>query len=46
MEGKVVYAKRVEIPSRPFLPNAEQGLPDEWADDVRASLNEYLGGVG
>ena len=44
--GKVVYAKKVTIPARPFLPDAQRGLPDEWADDIRASLNAYLGELG
>lgn len=38
--GGVIYAKRVVIPPRPFLP--AQGLPDEWEGDIVERFNAML----
>lgn len=39
--GRLVYARRVVIPARPFLP--ADGMPDEWAEDIVDRFNGMLG---
>ena len=44
--GAVVFAKRVTIPSRRFLPIDKPGagakLPKPWSQDVLRTINRYL----
>jgi len=39
-----VYAMKVNIPARPYLPNAEQGLPEPWSRDIGAAIESHVGG--
>ena len=43
--NKGQYASHVpwgDVPARPFLPNAEQGLPNAWEQDILNILRHHL----
>jgi phage virion morphogenesis protein len=40
VNGRPVFARKVTIPARPFLP--WEGLPEPWAADVKSELNAYF----
>lgn len=40
--GRIIAAKRVEIPARPFFPTEDGGLPDSWGGDILDTLNGYF----
>lgn len=39
-DGKLIFAKSVTIPPRPFLPL--DGLPSDWREDILAVINDEL----
>lgn len=39
-DGKMIAAKQVEIPARPFFPT--EGLPEEWAQDAQEAIATRL----
>lgn len=43
VNGRPVFASKVTIPARPFLP--WEGLPGPWVGDIRAELTTYLEGL-
>jgi len=40
-DGKLIFAKKVTIPARPFFPL--DGLPQDWTDDAIAELRDVIG---
>lgn len=40
--GQTFRAKQVTIPARPMFPTEEDGLPQQWADDILDVLNGYF----
>jgi phage gpG-like protein len=36
------YAKKVNIPARPMIPNESDGLPEEWQDVAIETLTDYI----
>jgi len=38
------FAKRVEIPARPMLPNESEGLPESWSESITDILLEHVSG--
>jgi phage virion morphogenesis protein len=40
VNGRPVFARKVTIPARPFLP--WEGLPAPWASDLKSELNAYF----
>jgi len=40
VNGRPVFARKVSIAARPFLP--WEGLPGPWAGDVKSELNAYF----
>jgi hypothetical protein len=43
---QTVRLGRGAIPARPFLPNAAQGLPAEWEQDIVAIITRHLDAIG
>lgn len=42
--GRWIFAKRVTIPARPYLPTEQGGLPDSWRDAILQETGAYLMG--
>jgi phage gpG-like protein len=43
--GKWIFAKRVTIPARPYLPTEQGGLPPSWRDAILRESAIYLMGA-
>ena len=43
--GFPAFASKVTIPARPMIPNAAEGLPKEWADDLLSILHDAIEGA-
>lgn len=44
--NKQVFARKVVIPQRMFIPDEKKGLPDRWNLEVKADLNRALAQKG